>query len=318
MPPPDLVSRFREDLRALAGEAPGPLAVAVSGGPDSLALLLLAHAAQEGRVIAATVDHRLRAENADEARFVADVCAERSIPHTILTADTPLEGASVQAQARALRYRLLSEWAAGQGASHLATAHHLDDQAETILMRLGRGAGLSGLSGIRPSRAEGPVTLIRPLLTWRREELVEIVRAGGIEPVDDPSNRSDAYDRTRARRLVAEHFDAPRLAASASHLREAEDALAWAADKEWQARATSDGEALTLDVRDLLPELLRRLTARALNQLGAEGWRTDKLAYAIAMLRQGRPTTLAGLAITPGPLWRFAPAPPRRTVRQPL
>lgn len=312
---PERIHRFRRDLEALAG-APAQLGVAVSGGPDSLALLLLAQAAFPGRVHAATVDHLLRPESAAEAAFVARVCAGLGVPHTILADESaPIEGGSVQAQARALRYRLLAGWAAPLG--WLATAHHQDDQAETLLMRLARGAGLAGLAGIRPARALGGVTLVRPLLGWRRAELEAIVAEAGLEAVDDPSNRCAAYDRTRVRALLAARPDdlpAARLAAAAGHLREAEEALAWAAEREWAERVAAEDGALLLDPAGLPPELLRRLAARAIDTLrGDPDWRRDKLAAALAEVAGGSRVTLAGAMISPGPRWRFEPEPPRRS-----
>ncbi len=127
-----------------------PLALAVSGGPDSMAMLALATAAFPGSIVAATVDHGLRADAADEAAMVAQWCAAHAVPHTTLTADRPPAGASLQAQARHLRYALLGDWAIRIGATALATAHHADDQAETFLMRAARASGPAGLAGIRP------------------------------------------------------------------------------------------------------------------------------------------------------------------------
>lgn len=317
MPSAEQIERFRGDVTRLAGAAPGRIGLAVSGGPDSLALLLLAHEAFPGRVEAATVDHRLRSENAAEARFVGSVCARLGVPHEVLgDPGAAIEGGSLQAQARALRYRLLAGWAAARGMFWLATGHHLDDQAETLVMRLARGSGLAGLAGIRARRACAGVTLVRPLLGWRREELGAIVREAGLQPVDDPSNADAAFDRTRVRRLLSETDGLPvsRLAAAAAHLAEAEAALAWAAEREWQMRARCEGGAVTLEPAGLPPELLRRLAARAVETVRGEagGWRQDRLAAALAALASVPRVTIAGVQISGAAAWRFEPEPPRR------
>lgn len=313
MPRPDQIDRFRRDLAALGGTE--RLAVAVSGGPDSLALLLLAHAALPGRVEAATVDHRLRPENAAEAAFVASVCSSLGVPHATLS--DPAERIDGQASARTLRYRLLSAWAAERGMSTVATAHHCDDQAETLLMRLARGAGLAGLAGVRARREDGRVTILRPLLAWRRAELAEIVAAAGLSAVDDPSNRSEAYDRTRFRAFLAgtDLLPPERLAATASHLAESEEALAWTAAREWETRSRRDGEALLLDAAGLPAELRRRLVVRAVTHVrGNADWRTDKLAALIETVAGGGTANIAGVLITSdGAHWRFEPEPPRRS-----
>ena len=141
-PSRELVARFRRDAEALA---PGfaRLGVAVSGGPDSLALLLLAQAAFPGLVEAATVDHRLRPESTIEALHVEDICARLGCPHAILDVEVPDGPAGLQAEARGARYRALGLWAEARGLPHVATAHHADDQAETVLMRLQRGSAHS-------------------------------------------------------------------------------------------------------------------------------------------------------------------------------
>ena len=316
MPAADLIQRFRSDIEALTGGAPETLCVAVSGGPDSVALLLLACAAYPGRVHAATVDHRLRPDSAEEARLVAEICAGLGVPHAILASPDAPAGASLQAQARALRYRLLCGWAAGLGARWLATGHHLDDQAETVLMRLARGAGVAGLAAVRRSRVHDGVALVRPLLGWRRADLARIVAQAGIEPVDDPSNRSDDYDRTRFRRLLGETelLPAERLAASASHFADADEALAWTAEREWRARATQGEGTVALDPDGLPAELLRRLASRAVDEVSGKGdWRRDKLADALAKVAAGGRATIAGVQISGGGRWRFEQAPPRRT-----
>lgn len=314
----EAVQRFRADLEGLTGDTSGKLGVAVSGGPDSLALLLLAHAAWPGRVETATVDHRLRAESAGEAAGVAVLCARIGVPHTILTAawkETP--AGNLPAKARDERYRLLVDWAARSGLAWLATAHHRDDQAETILMRLARGAGLGGLSGVRPLNRAGrsEVGIVRPLLGWSKRELADIVATAGIAAADDATNRSEKLDRTRVRALLAAtpSLDPGRLAASAAHLAEAEEAIEWAAEREFHARTRTGGGAVELDASGLPRELRRRLLLRCLNAFtDSAAIPGPKLARLLDTLDDGRPATLAGVRVRPGPPWRFERAPARR------
>ena len=146
--------------------------------------MLLAGAALPGRFAVATVDHGLRAESAEEAGMVARLCRERGVAHRTITLALP-GGAGVQARARAARYAALGDWLRAEGLGALVTAHHADDQAETFVMRLNRGAGVRGLAGMRV-RAVVPghpgLPLLRPLLGWRRAELAALVAAAGIAP----------------------------------------------------------------------------------------------------------------------------------------
>lgn len=310
-----LAARFTADLDALA--EPGQrIGVAVSGGPDSLALLLLAHAARPGAVEAASVDHGLRDGSAAEAAMVAEVCSQLGVPHRTLALHWPKPPATnLQAQAREQRYAALTRWAKAHHLPLVATAHHADDQAETLLMRLARGAGLSGLVATRVRRelAEG-ITLIRPLLGWRKEELAGIVAAAGLTPVDDPANRDPRHDRTRMRAMLreAEWADPMRLAATANWLAEADEALDWALTQLRAERLERAGGGVLLDPRGLPPELLRRLLLAAFAELGAPLPRGPELARATASLAAGRPATLSGLKLEPGTRWRLAAAPPRR------
>lgn len=312
---PERLARFRADLAALAGPVPAAFGIAVSGGPDSLALLLLADPAFPGQLEAATVDHGLRAESTAEAAFVRDLCATRSIPHATLTGP-PVEG-NVQSGARALRYRLLGQWALARGLPFILTGHHQDDQAETLLMRLRRGAGLAGLAGIRPRAEIDGLVVLRPLLGWRRAELAEVVAAAGLIPVDDPSNRDDTYDRARLRKHLVETdwLDNPALARSAAALAEAEEALDWTAEQLIAERTDGAQGGLTFDAADLPAELRRRALLRLLALLvPADPPRGDAVQRLLAALDAGETATLAGVKCEGGPVWRLSPAPPRRDV----
>lgn len=309
-------ARFNADLEAaFGGPLPAPIALAVSGGPDSMAMLVLAHAALPN-VIAATVDHRLRPEAADEAAMVARHCATLGVPHMILTPDSPIAGASIQAQARAARYRLLQDWAAREGATTLLTAHHADDQAETLLMRAARGSGISGLAGIRARRDLGPVALLRPLLGWRRSELRAVAEEAGAPFIDDPANRDEAHDRTRFRRLFEANpwLDPQAIAASAAHVAEAERAMADIAEHFWRERARDTGGATLVDITGLPRELRRRLARRAIRAYDPGFSDAANIESLLDSLEAGGGASQgAVMAATYGTSWSFRPAPPRRS-----
>lgn len=331
LPDAALVERFSDDLAAALGRAPAAgdrFALGVSGGPDSMAMLVLAAAALPGQVTAATVDHRLRAEAAAEAALVARYCASIEVPHAILAPAAPPSGASLQARARELRYRLLVDWAVAAGAGVLLTAHHMDDQAETFLMRAARGSGVSGLAAIRERReaaadAPGPLLLLRPLLGWRRAELRRVVRAGGIDFVDDPTNLDPAHDRTRFRRLLDDNgwLDVPGLARSAAHAAEAERAIAELAELFWDERARIDVAEVTIDVADLPRELRRRLARKAIATvrrraaIASPEWNDAcNVEPLLDALDGGTRSTQAGvMADRRAMTWRFRAAPPRRS-----
>ncbi|CAO3419229.1 tRNA(Ile)-lysidine synthetase (EC 6.3.4.19) [Azospirillum doebereinerae] len=217
----------------LGGFEPAPrVAVGVSGGGDSVALALLLHrwtAGQGGSVLALTIDHGLRPESGEEAVAVGRSMAVLGLPHRILrwTGDKPAGG--IQAAARAARHRLLAQSCAEEGILHLALAHHRDDQAETLLLRLARGSGIDGLAGMAAIRAEGAVRIIRPLLDWTHDRLLATCIAAGAGWVEDPSNHNPRYARARLRAarslLEAEGLDALRLAETARRAGRARAAL---------------------------------------------------------------------------------------------
>ncbi len=321
LPPSELVARFRANLEPLAG-TPARLGVAVSGGPDSLALLLLAVAAYPGRVAAATVDHGLRPESGWEALHVEDICKRLDCPHDILSVSVRRGGAGLQAEARQARYDALAAWAEAGHIPVLATGHHADDQAETLLLRLRRGAGVGGLAAIRPVRREAALAIVRPLLDWTKGELVHIVGSAGIEAVDDPSNGAARFDRTLVRGLLAAtpELGAKRLARSAAACREADEALDWTADQLIEDRLTAQGGEWRLDPTGLPAELKRRLLVRTLGEvrtahgLPAPPSRGPDQDRILQTLEGGESATLAGVLARGGAIWRFRLAPPRRGV----
>ncbi len=307
---PGLIERFRSDLVRLTSD--GRIGLAVSGGPDSMALLHLAAAAFPGRVEAATVDHGLRPEAAAEAGLVAGACAALNVPHRILEVDVPA-AASIQSAARRVRYAALADWCRERGLTALATAHHADDQAETLLMRLARGAGLSGLSGIRERRDLGGILLVRPLLGWRRAELAALVVR--IDTVDDPSNADLRHDRTRVRALLAAvsaEIDPSRIAASAAYLAEADAALEWLVDEAIRSRVDRpDRDRIVADVEGLPREIIRRILARLIGETDSpvDG---PTLETAMTRLDKGQHASVGALKLSPGNRILIEKATPRR------
>lgn len=319
VPGPALLDRFRADLDPLIA-SDVRIGVAVSGGPDSMALLLLAAAAKPGQVEAATVDHALRDESRTEAEMVAGVCEKLGVPHSILTADwgeKPMT--AIQERARGERYRLLGFWAEERGLAALATGHHADDQAETFLMRLARGSGVRGLAGmLRRSVAPGTdVRLVRPLLGWRRSELEQICADAGLTPASDPSNQDDRFERVRFRHALAsaDWLDVAAISRSAANLAEAERALDWAMRAEWKQRVRARGDTIAYRPSGAPREILRRIAARAVRKLATEGEidvRGGELDRLLTTLGEGGTATLRGVLCSGGPEWRFCAAPKRR------
>jgi tRNA(Ile)-lysidine synthase len=309
---PPQAERFAADLARLWPEG-GKLGLAVSGGPDSLALLLLAQAAIPGRFAVATVNHGLRPEAAGECAMVARVCAARAIPCATLEVD--LAAGNLQAEARSARYTALAGWAEREALAAIATAHHADDQAETLIMRLNRASGLAGLAGVRP-RGVVPgasLPLLRPLLGWRRGELAQVVADTGLEPARDPSNHDEAYDRVRVRHALAaaEWLDVVAFAASAAHLAEADEALDWMVERDWDDRVSVAEGGIRYQ-----PGSPRAIALRVVTRI-VEGFgghpRGGGIARLVAELESGGGGNLAGVAATLADgAWLFRPEPPRR------
>lgn len=321
-PADEAIERFKKSLAPIAtGEQ--TIGLAVSGGPDSLALLLLAAAARPGKVEAATVDHNLRKGSRDEADKVAALCKALGVPHKLLTiAWEKPPGTAVQEQCRARRYQMLNDWATAWGLDVILTAHHAEDQAETLLMRLVRGSGVRGLAGMRAVRkqAGSDVLLGRPLLGWTRKELAEICAVAGVEPAVDPSNSDPRFERVRVRQMLAKlgWLDPIGLANSATFLNQADDALRWAANQEWRKRVREEDDVITFDPARLPREITRRIVRAIIMKLETEGQGGDlrgaEIERMMDALAAGKKVTLRGVLCGGGTAWRFAKAPERRPV----
>ncbi|PWJ22515.1 tRNA lysidine(34) synthetase TilS [Jannaschia seohaensis] len=283
----------------------GPYGVAVSGGADSLALLLASHA-QGLAARAVTVDHGLRPEAAAEAAQVARICAARGIPHETRRLDLS-DGPALQARARDARYRALGAWARTHGLRAVLLGHTADDVAEGFVMRLADGAGLDGLAAMTPRLERDGAVFLRPLLSVSRRALRDWVEAQGLVPVDDPSNADPRFERVRARHLIAGlGIDPVQIAASATALRMARNALERRAREIVAEHVTFDwGDWLipreTMDalLRDD-PEHARRLLLAALAEIGGASHppRRAKQEELLRRAAAARQTTLAGCLLT--------------------
>lgn len=316
------------------------LVLAVSGGPDSVALMWLAarwrKALKKGpRLVAVTVDHGLRKEAAREARDVKQLAAALEIEHRTLRwrGDKPKTG--LPSAARDARYRLLARAAKSCGASHILTAHTRDDQAETVVMRLSRGSGIAGLAAMARQSDRDGVVLARPFLDVPKARLVATLEKAGIAFADDPTNHDLRFTRPRLRALMpvlaAEGADARSLVRLAARLARANEALDVMTDGAERYLASIGGDApmTGFDLAAfaaLSAEIRVRLLMRTINRVGHEGpaelGKVEALLEAIDQAVSGNrqaaggarlKQTLAGavISLAKGRI-QFAPAPPRK------
>jgi tRNA(Ile)-lysidine synthase len=293
------------------------LAIAVSGGADSLALLLLvsrwrAERGSKPDVTVLTVDHGLRAQSREEAEMVADVAARLGLSHAILAWNGAKHGETgLQARARAGRYDLMAAFCHAHGIPALLTAHHLDDQAETFLMRLKRGSGLDGLAAIPDASIWAGIAVHRPLLDLAKARLTATLTESGLGWAEDPSNQDRRFERSRVRAdrdaLAQLGLPPEALARSAKRLRRARAALERGTD-EFLAKHATVGEAgfCTIAAKALAEapeEIALRALARVLGSVGGrpEPVRLAKLEALLAALsaRPNRAHTLGGCRIAP-------------------
>ena len=312
----DSADRLASDLRALAGPEWHQLhyGVAVSGGPDSMALLWLMATLLPGQVWAATVDHGLRKGSDQEARMVASFCNREHIPHSTLRPAAPIKG-SLQAAARAERYHLLEQWRSANALDLILTAHHADDQLETIVMRLNRSSGVGGLSAIRSRNG----VVMRPLLHWRRSDLVGLALENDLPFVDDPSNSNNRFDRARLRQALKSQtiLDPAAAARSADWLAEADEALDWAVER-LIASWPDASDIAVIRNESYPPEMFRRIVALRLRANAAQlAIRGGSLDGVIAAMHKGKRAMVGALLIDPvrgfeGTIWRISDAPRRK------
>src|SRR5712691_7132103 len=311
--PPLTIAELAALLDALGGfEARPAITVAVSGGPDSLALILLAQrwARQRGgEAWALTVDHGLRPESAEEARTVAGWLASRAVPHEILVWAGEKPATGIQEAAREARYRLLAQWCRGHGVLHLLTAHHREDQVETHLIRRRAGSGIDGLAGMSAVRELAGCRLVRPLLAVPRARLLALLAQEDQPFLHDPSNLNPAFERARLRlhphpAIIPEDVAAEIRACGAARIereRALDHLLARAVSLHPAGFAMLEPTAL----RGVEAELAERLLGRVAACIGAARYPARRVR--LARLRAGmvarpeRARTLGGCRFMP---WR--------------
>lgn len=313
MTAPGLLAAVSRILTAAPGETIG---IAVSGGGDSLALLVLAHRwARAGgrRVAAITIDHGLRPESAAEAMAVAEFCAARGISHAIRRWEGAAPGPNLQDRARTARRALIVHWAMTEGITAVALGHTRDDQAETFLLRLARGSGVDGLAAMVPAALGGGTLWLRPLLDVSRQTLRSFLEAEGVAWADDPSNDDLHFDRVRARAalpvLAGLGLGPERLAKTAAAMARARAALeAVTADLAVRAvRPQPAGDVLLdpAELRDAPEELQLRLLAGTLAWVAGARYRPRlailaAAADAVCGGRVGHGLTLHGCVLRSG------------------
>jgi tRNA(Ile)-lysidine synthase len=326
--PADSLPAPDETLAPLAAHE--SLLLAVSGGPDSVALMLLCEQWSERankRIAVATVDHGLRPEAAEEARQTARWAADLGFSHRTLRWEGEKPKTRIQERAREARYRLLCGCAREIGATAIVTAHHADDQAETILFRLARGSGVAGLAGMAVCSQIDGLALLRPLLGLRKSELEALCAARGQEVLRDPSNENPAFARVRLRRLAAlleaQGLDREGLLRLGVRAARAEEALVWSAREAARALPAEREErhfrAAAGPLRALPREILQRIVLEEITRIAAGAPRLERLERAVDGLARALveeepfTTTLGGasIALSNGNV-TIAPQPPRR------
>jgi tRNA(Ile)-lysidine synthase len=328
-----------DEAAALFGDLAGAsVLLAVSGGPDSTALLFLAarwRKKSRAALTAVTVDHGLRKEARREAAAVGKLARKLNVPHRIVTWTGAKPKSGIQQAARQARYALLAAAAKKSGASHIVTAHTLDDQAETVLMRMTRGSGIGGLGGMARKSPLGDFTLARPFLDVPKSRLIATCKAARIAYADDPSNIDPKFTRARLRPLMAvlaaEGLDARRLASLARRLRRADAAIEAVVERALAQWPADEGATVipAAAFASLPAEVALRVLGRAVARHASEGpvelGKLEALFVALLSAAQksaGGPArapfrrTLAGALVTQAKAeLRVETAPARRAAR---
>ena len=289
------------------------LAVAYSGGGDSTALLFLAYRwarQRSAKVVALTVDHGLRPESKQEVYIAQKRCQTLGIESHLLRWRAPKLNSGIQNAARDARYSLLSQWCKKQNILHLLVAHNLEDQAETILHRLGRRTGLDGLVGIPAIREMKNIRLVRPCINVPRQRLRATLTANNIKWLEDPSNYDPSYARVRLRRLLPiltkEQISPTMLSGTARRLSSVRRSLERSVSKVLAENAMMFPEGYCRISQKAFSnsetEVARRILETLLCSIGGnlyppKGIKVDKLLQTLKYEKIFKPKTLGGCKI---------------------
>lgn len=303
----------------LAGHLPERLGVAVSGGGDSVALLAALVEFTKKNTMdlhVITVDHGLRPETKHEIALVTDMCARWELPHHVEFWSGWKGQGNLQAAARDARYGLIADWAYGNQITHVALGHTADDQAETFLMRLARGAGVDGLSAMSPRRVQHGITWVRPFLRIERSALRTYLRAARLDWCEDPSNENRDFERIRVRDaltvLGSLGVQTEALVDVAQNMSRAREALDWQTFLAAQDATTLIYGAIAIDLhkfRMLPAEIARRLIVHAITWIANSTYppRRDAVATVLRAVRSLSGATLDGcqIAVENDVIWVF-------------
>lgn len=295
---------------AFASGLPKQIGIAVSGGGDSMALLHLTRAWASVRGVtlsAITIDHNLRDGSAEEAAHVAQWCADLGVAHTTRVWRDWDRNGNLQDAARQARYRMINDWRGD--IEHILIGHTLDDQAETLLLRLKRGSGVDGMTGMKHVTPHpSGMTLIRPLLNITRQDVRDYL-VGCDQPwFDDPSNDNAAFDRIAMRQLLPQLTSAgislDRFALMATHMQRAQDALDHTARDVFQTIGLQKGTDLIFEQAGFFAahsEIQSRLMSAGLCWISGNAYRPrfEALQRALSDVQDGRTSSLHGCLIYP-------------------
>ena len=284
----------------LAGR--GRVAVALSGGSDSMAMALMAKDAGLD-MVALTVDHGLREESAAEAAWVARQMEALGIDHEVLIYKGKIPTSNIEAKARGYRYSLLMRYCKAHGIKSLMVGHNAEEQVETFLLNLIRGSGVKGLSAMRPVITQGGIDIVRPLLGVSKEELREYLRARGQEWAEDPSNEDERYQRVKIRKLAGVFeelgLERDRVLGTIRNLQSADEALSYYTLQAVKNLVLANqGSRIILSSREL-ERLPQAIAIAALGEIISPGKfiRADSVKRALKYILSGRPCTLGGFRI---------------------